>query len=146
MSLLQVRDLNVWYSLGEGGENHAVRDLSFSLDPGQRLGLVGESGCGKTTALLALMALLPPTASVSGEVLFEGENLLNEDIARGHRWRDIGLVFQGAMNAFNPVRRIEDQLIEPMLVHKSVAADAADHPPLDDAHRHALAGSTTGQE
>lgn len=125
MSLLQVRDLNVWYSLGEGGENHAVRDLSFSLDPGQRLGLVGESGCGKTTALLALMALLPPTASVSGEVLFEGENLLNEDIARGHRWRDIALVFQGAMNAFNPVRRIEDQLIEPMLVHKSVAADAA---------------------
>lgn len=75
MSLLQVRDLNVWYSLGEGGENHAVRDLSFSLNPGQRLGLVGESGCGKTTALLALMALLPPTASVSGEVLFEGENL-----------------------------------------------------------------------
>ncbi len=127
MTLLEVRDLNVWYSLDEGGENHAVRDLSFTLDRGERMGLVGESGCGKTTALLALMALLPPSASVSGQVLLDGQDLLagGEAIARQHRWRDLALVFQGAMNAFNPVRRIEDQIIEPMLTHGTRTSDSA---------------------
>ncbi len=125
--LLEVRDLEVWYALDGGGHNHAVRGISFTLDRGERLGLVGESGCGKTTALLALMGLLPPSATVSGQVLLNGTDLLAEGESgfRPYRWRDISLVFQGAMNSFNPVRRIEDQIVEPMVAHKVVDGSAA---------------------
>ena len=81
--------------------------------------MVGESGCGKTTTILALMGLLPPTASVSGRVLFDGADLLErgEETVSPHRWKDIAMVFQGAMNAFDPVRRIGDQIAEPMELH-----------------------------
>lgn len=82
-----------------------------------------------TTALLAMMALVPPTAAVSGRVVFDGTDLLvpGEVAARKARWTGISLVFQGAMNAFNPVVRIEDQIAEPMVVHglrKPAAAKA----------------------
>lgn len=119
MALLEVQDLNVWYQLPDGGKMHAVQDLSLSLDPGQSLGLVGESGCGKTTALTAIMALVPSNAQVSGRVMFDGDDLLipGEANARKHRWTGMSLVFQGAMNAFNPVVRVEDQIAEPMVVH-----------------------------
>jgi oligopeptide/dipeptide ABC transporter ATP-binding protein len=119
VSLLEVRDLHVWFDLQEGGELHAVQGVGFELDAGQRFGLVGESGCGKTTTILALMGLLPQTASVAGEVLLEGENLLarGERTVSPHRWNDVAMVFQGAMNAFNPVRRVGDQIAEPMELH-----------------------------
>jgi oligopeptide/dipeptide ABC transporter ATP-binding protein len=119
--LLEVEDLHVWFDLPNGGELHAVQGVSFSVDRGTRLGLVGESGCGKTTAILALMGLLPPTASVSGRVLLEGQDILagGEHTVAPHRWKDIAMVFQGAMNAFNPVKRIGDQLAEPMELHGS---------------------------
>jgi peptide/nickel transport system ATP-binding protein len=118
MSLLEVRDLHVWFDLPQG-ELHAVRGIGFSLEAGERFGLVGESGCGKTTTILALMGLLPPTASVAGEVLLEGENILarGETSVSPHRWSDIAMVFQGAMNAFNPVKRIADQIAEPLELH-----------------------------
>jgi oligopeptide/dipeptide ABC transporter ATP-binding protein len=117
--LLDVSDLHVWFDLGGRGEVHAVRGIDFSVDEGERFGLVGESGCGKTTAILALMGLLPPNASVAGEVLLAGENVLarGEDSAAPHRWREIAMVFQGAMNAFNPVRTIGEQIVEPMELH-----------------------------
>ena len=88
MALLEVHDLHVWYTMPGGGSMHAVRGLDLSLDPGQSLGLVGESGCGKTTALTAIMALVPPNAVVSGRVIFDGEDLLipGEAAARRHRW------------------------------------------------------------
>jgi oligopeptide/dipeptide ABC transporter ATP-binding protein len=119
MSLLTVGDLHVWFDLPHGGELHAVRGIDFSVDEGERFGLVGESGCGKTTAILALMGLLPPNASVAGEVLLDGENVLarGEESAAPRRWREIAMVFQGAMNAFNPVRTIGDQIVEPMELH-----------------------------
>ena len=119
MALLEVHDLNVWYTLPGGGRMHAVQDLDLSLEPGRRLGLVGESGCGKTTALTAIMALVPPNAVVSGRVVFDGEDILvpGEAAARRHRWIGMSLVFQGAMNAFNPVVRVEKQIAEPMVVH-----------------------------
>lgn len=119
MALLEVQDLNVWYSLPNGALMHAVQDLNLQLDPGQSIGLVGESGCGKTTALTAIMALVPPNAQVSGRVIFNGDDLLipGEATARKHRWTGMSLVFQGAMNAFNPVVRVEDQIAEPMIVH-----------------------------
>ena len=117
--ILAVEDLHVWFDLEGGGEVHAVQGVSFALEAGERFGLVGESGCGKTTAILALMGLLPPSASVAGRVVLEGTDLLarGEDTMRPHRWRDIAMVFQGAMNAFNPVTPIVDQIAEPMEIH-----------------------------
>ena len=119
MSLLEVHDLHVWFDLARGGELHAVQGVDLELDAGERFGLVGESGCGKTTTILALMGLLPPSASVSGSVLLDGENVLarGERSVAPHRWRDVAMVFQGAMNAFNPVKRVGEQIAEPMELH-----------------------------
>ena len=126
MSLLEVSDLHVWFDLPQGQQVHAVQGVSFALDPGDRFGLVGESGCGKTTTILATMGLLPPTASVSGEVRVDGQNILagGEDSARGYRWKDIAMVFQGAMNALNPVKKVGWQIAEPMAFH-GIAKGAA---------------------
>jgi peptide/nickel transport system ATP-binding protein len=120
VSLLEVRDLHVWFDLPGGNELHAVQGVSFDLDPGNRMGLVGESGCGKTTTVLALMGLLPPSATVAGDVFYDGVSLLSggEESVQPHRWKDIAMVFQGAMNALNPVRTIEAQIVEPMEFHE----------------------------
>jgi peptide/nickel transport system ATP-binding protein len=124
--LLAVEDLQLWFELEGGGSLHAVRGVSFELEAGERFGLVGESGCGKTTTILALMGLLPPNASVAGRVLLDGTDILagGEETMRPHRWRDVAMVFQGAMNAFNPVRRIGEQIAEPMELH-GIAEGAA---------------------
>jgi oligopeptide/dipeptide ABC transporter ATP-binding protein len=117
--LLEIEDLHVWFDLEGGGELHAVQGVSFSVEPGERLGLVGESGCGKTTTALAIMGLLPPSASVSGRVVLDGEDILagGEAAMRPHRWVDIAIVFQGAMNALNPVRTIGEQIVESLEIH-----------------------------
>ena len=108
MTLLAVDDLQVWFDLGADRELHAVQGVGFSLEPGERLGLVGESGCGKTTTVLGLLGLLPPSASVSGRVLLNGVDILagGEETIRPHRWVDLAIVFQGAMNALNPVNTV----------------------------------------
>jgi peptide/nickel transport system ATP-binding protein len=120
VSLLAVEDLHVWFDLSGGRELHAVQGVSFAVEEGERFGLVGESGAGKTTAILAVMGLLPPSATVAGRVLLEGRDLLarGEQTVSPHRWVDIAMVFQGAMNAFNPVRRVGDQISEPMELHE----------------------------
>ncbi len=118
--LLEVEDLQVWFDLEDGGELHAVQGVNLTLQPGERLGLVGESGCGKTTTALAIMGLLPSSASVSGRILLEGDDILagGEDAMRPHRWVDVAIVFQGAMNALNPVRTIGHQIVEAIELHK----------------------------
>jgi peptide/nickel transport system ATP-binding protein len=125
--ILSVEDLHVWFDLEGGGELHAVQGVSLSLEPGERMGLVGESGCGKTTTALAIMGLLPPSASVSGRVLIDGEDILagGEPAMRPHRWVDIAIVFQGAMNALNPVRTIGDQIVESLEIHDHGAGRVA---------------------
>jgi peptide/nickel transport system ATP-binding protein len=126
MSLLQVSDLHVWFDLPHGVQVHAVQGVSFELAEGERFGLVGESGSGKTTTVLALMGLLPPTATVAGEVRIDGRSILagGEDSVRPYRWKDIAMVFQGAMNALNPVKTIRWQIAEPMAFH-GIAEGAA---------------------
>jgi peptide/nickel transport system ATP-binding protein len=127
--LLEIQDLHVWFDLEDGGELHAVQGVSLSVDAGERLGLVGESGCGKTTTALAAMGLLPPNASASGHILFGGEDILagGEETIRPHRWVDLAIVFQGAMNALNPVRTVGSQIVEAIELHgrgKGAAARA----------------------
>ena len=126
-ALLEVEDLHVWFDLEDGGELHAVQGVSLSVDPGERLGLVGESGCGKTTTALAIMGLLPPSASASGRILLDGEDILagGEQTMRPHRWVDIAIVFQGAMNALNPVRTIGSQIVEALELHGRAKGELA---------------------
>jgi oligopeptide/dipeptide ABC transporter ATP-binding protein len=125
--ILAVEDLHVWFDLGRGNELHAVRGVTFDLRPGERLGLVGESGCGKTTTILALMGLLPPTSAIAGQALLRGEDMLakGEESVSRYRWRDVAMVFQGAMNAFNPVQKIGDQIAEPLELYGLASGSAA---------------------
>jgi oligopeptide/dipeptide ABC transporter ATP-binding protein len=125
--LLEVEDLVVEFQL-QSGVVHAVGGISFALDDGEALGIVGESGCGKTTTALSLVRLLPGNARiVRGAVRLYGIDLVgkSENALRRYRWREISIVFQGAMNALNPVRRIRDQIAEPLQERLSVGkADA----------------------
>jgi len=126
-SLLEVEDLHVWFEPPHAAPVHAVQGVSFGLNAGERFGLVGESGCGKTTTILALMGLLPPNASLAGEVRIGGTNILagGEDSVRPFRWKDIAMVFQGAMNALNPVKKVGWQIAEPMAFHGVAEGKAA---------------------
>jgi oligopeptide/dipeptide ABC transporter ATP-binding protein len=120
MPFLDVRNLTTEFITPDGVALRAVEDVGFTLERGEALGLVGESGCGKTTAMLSLMRLLPASGRiVRGQVLFDGEDLLalTPDEFRGRRWRDLAMVFQGAMNALNPVRTVGDQVREAIALH-----------------------------
>ncbi len=102
------------------GDVSAVEDVSFTLHKGEALGIVGESGCGKTSVALSLLRLLPDNGHiVSGEIRLNGKNLvpLSDKEMRRHRWRDIAMVFQGAMNAWNPVYTVGTQIREAMNAH-----------------------------
>lgn len=122
-ALLNVQNLSVSYLTDEGTALQAVDDVSFHLNPGRSLGIVGESGCGKTTVMLALLRLLPEAGRITqGQVYFNGKDLLQNSEAEmcAVRWAELSIVFQGAMNALNPVRTIESQIIEVMRRHKVV--------------------------
>jgi oligopeptide/dipeptide ABC transporter ATP-binding protein len=116
--LLEISDLTVTYRSGQD-EIPAVRGVSLTLEAGQVLGLAGESGSGKTTVGHSLLRLLPSSAKVGGEIVFRGENLREASWGRirAVRWAGASVVFQGAMNALNPVRTIEHQIIEPIVLH-----------------------------
>ncbi len=129
MALLEIRDLVVEFRLGDGRVGRAVDGIDFDLDAGEALGLVGESGCGKTTTALALARLLPGNGRIArGTIRFDGQDLtaLDDAAFRHRRWSDISIIFQGAMNALNPVRRVGDQVAEPILIHEpATTPDAA---------------------
>ena len=114
--LLVVEDLSVRFRMPNGNVK-AVDGVSFGLDDGEALGIAGESGCGKTTTALSLVHLLPANGFIKGgKVELFGIDLVPKtetQIAR-YRWREISIVFQGAMNALNPVQRIGDQIAEPI--------------------------------
>jgi len=137
MALLEVKDLKVHFKIQDGWVK-AVDGVSFSIDKGETLGLVGESGCGKTTAAYAITQLLPSNGYVKGgSIHFKGKDLLknskyrdgrleefNEEI-RKIRWKEISMIFQGAMNAFNPVFRVGDQIVEAIQLHEKVDDEKA---------------------
>ena len=119
MSVLSVRDLAVTYA-SQAGAIPAVRDVSLDIDQGEVLGLAGESGCGKSTVVNAILRLLPPGATTSGQVLLNDEDVLTMKPGRlrAVRWTGASVVFQGAMHALNPVQRIGDQLAEAAVIHR----------------------------
>ncbi|WOS66909.1 MULTISPECIES: ABC transporter ATP-binding protein [Sinorhizobium] len=124
--LLTVDGLTVDYGL-KGVSLRALNDVSFELRPGEAVALVGESGSGKTTTAMAIAGLLTPNARVTGgEVRYRGTPLpIDDDAAmRPRRWSDISVVFQGAMNALNPVHRIINQVAEPCML-KGMSRDKA---------------------
>ena len=117
--LLEVSDLTLTYQVKQG-EVRAIHDVSFRLDRGQSLGLVGESGCGKSSIAACLMRLLPDNARVvSGQVLLGGRDLLqlSDEEIRSFRWKRVAMVFQAAMNVLNPVYRVGSQIEEAMEAH-----------------------------
>jgi peptide/nickel transport system ATP-binding protein len=114
------------------GECSAVNNVSFSLKRGGSMGLVGESGCGKTSIAFSLLKLLPENAEIkSGKIYVSGTDIvpLNENEMRKIRWRRVSMVFQAAMNALDPVYKVGDQIIEAMEVHGQVDTiqDAREH-------------------
>ncbi|MEM0150787.1 MAG: ABC transporter ATP-binding protein [Thermoplasmata archaeon] len=137
MVLLSIQDLTVHYKVSSGWVK-AVENASIELDAGQTLGLVGESGSGKTTLAYSIMQLLPKNAYIKGgKIIFQGKDLLqiskksdgsldvfNEEI-RKIRWKEISMIFQAALNAFNPVYKVGDQIIEAIMAHKEIKYEEA---------------------
>ncbi|HRP28052.1 MAG TPA: ATP-binding cassette domain-containing protein, partial [Burkholderiaceae bacterium] len=126
MPLLEVTDLRVRLMTSRGPAD-AVRGVSFSLDRGETLGLIGESGCGKSLTALALLGLLPESAVVAGSIRVNGTELVGRGDAelcklRGNR---IGIVFQEPMTALNPLHTIGRQVAEPLRLHQGLSAAAA---------------------
>ena len=117
--LLTVEDLTMHY-MTRAGPVRAVDGVSFSVDRGQSLGLVGESGCGKSSIATSLLKLLPDNALLkSGKVVLDGVDLvpLSESEMREYRWDRISMVFQAAMNSLDPVYRVGDQIVEALEAH-----------------------------
>lgn len=126
MPLIEVSGLHVALRTFRGTAA-AVRGMSFSLERGDTLGLVGESGCGKSMTALALMGLAPENAEVSGSIRLDGEELigLRDRAWRGIRGRRMAMIFQEPMTALNPVHRVGAQIMEPMRLHLGLSARAA---------------------
>jgi len=122
MSVLSIRDLHITYRT-QGGDVPAVRGVDLDIDRGEVLGLAGESGCGKSTIAAAILRLLPPKTGVEGEIILDGEDVLEmtPKRLRAVRWTGASIVFQGAMHALNPVRRVGNQIAEAITTHQQAS-------------------------
>jgi peptide/nickel transport system ATP-binding protein len=121
MPLLEVQNLTTRYQISRGFVK-AVEDVSFSLEKGEAMGLAGESGCGKTTVALSLLRILPSNGRiVHGKIMLKDVDLVkmsNRELRDKICWRHISLIFQGAMNAMNPMYKVEDQIVEAIRFHE----------------------------
>ncbi len=127
MALLEVENLKIYYFTGAGAVK-AVDDISFSVDKDETLGLIGESGCGKTTAVFAIMRFAaPPGRIVGGKIIFEDRDILtmSEQEVRILRGQGVAMVFQAAQNALNPVMNVGSQITEVILEHEKVTKEEA---------------------
>ena len=120
MNILEASDLRVYYHTAKGVVK-AVDGVDFIVEEGTSVGLAGESGCGKTTLGLSFLKLLPENGAIeSGSLMFEGEDIYSLDdktFRENIRWSQISIIFQGAMNALNPVFKVEDQIAEAIKLH-----------------------------
>jgi peptide/nickel transport system ATP-binding protein len=126
--MLTVEGLRVYYKTNRGLLK-AVDDVSFSVEKGEIVGLVGESACGKTTVAMSIMRLLPKGARVyDGRILFMGQDVLKagEQQLRNIRWKQISIIFQGALNSLNPVLTVREQIAEGILAHEAVDKKTVD--------------------
>ena len=132
--LLEIKDLDVQFHTSDG-DVHAVNGVSFTIDPGETLGLVGETGAGKTTTALSILNLIqsPPGKIEGGEILFNGENILamDDDALHAIRGSAISMIFQDPMTALNPIFRVEDQIAEVIKIHEKVTKTEA----IEKAHK-----------
>lgn len=123
-TILEVKNLSVEYTSGKEVVR-AVNDISFCIEEGELLGLVGETGAGKTTTALSIMQLIPspPGKIVSGEILYKGENLMkkSEREKRKIRGREISMIFQDPMTALNPMHTVGEQIAEVVRLHQKVS-------------------------
>ena len=121
--LLEITDLSVRFSTDDG-EVEALDKVSFGINPGQTVGVVGESGCGKSVTAYSIMRLLPQPMSMitNGSIIFQGKNLLDlgTEEMQGIRGNEIGMIFQEPMNALNPVQKIGNQLTEVFHLHQEM--------------------------
>jgi peptide/nickel transport system ATP-binding protein len=130
MPLLEVRNLRTYFTVKRGSVK-AVDGVSFDIQKGEAMGLAGESGSGKTTVSLSILRILPLNGKIlSGNILFKGTDLLKlteDEMRRNIRWKGISIVFQGAMNALNPVYKVGEQIVESIRLHEeSVTKEEAD--------------------
>ncbi len=117
---LQVENLRVYYWTGRGPIK-AVDDISFTINRNERFGFIGESGCGKTTTIMAILRLIKGPGNIeSGRILLNGQDImtLSKEEMRQTRWRKISLIPQGAMNSLNPVLRVRDQIADTIITHE----------------------------
>lgn len=128
MALLEVKDLKMYYRTLRG-HVRAVDSVSFEIERGKALGIAGESGCGKSSMASAVLRLLPSNGAYhSGSVLMDGQDLLKmpeEQFRKEIRWKRISMIFQGAMNALNPVHRVGEQIVEAIMSHEDVERSEA---------------------
>ena len=124
MALLEMRDVRVTYH-SDDGPVPAVRGVSLALDASESLGVAGESGCGKSTLASTVLRLFPKDATVTGQVLLDGADVLtmNPGQVRAVRWGKASVVFQGALHSLNPIQKIRKQLVEPILLHDKDATE-----------------------
>ena len=125
-SVLQIRDLRVTFNT-QMGELRAVRGVDVDVAPGKILGVVGESGSGKSVSFLAAMGLLPKSASISGSVMLDGQELISakKKFVRSVRGRLLSMVFQDPLSALNPVHRVGDQIVEMIQSHQNMSTHDA---------------------
>lgn len=121
MPVIELQNLKTYYSTLRGYVK-AVDGISLPVEKGEALGLAGESGCGKTTVALSIMRILPHGGRiVDGKILFKGKDIVKlseSEMRKKIRWKGISIIFQGAMNALNPVYSIENQIVEAIRAHE----------------------------
>jgi peptide/nickel transport system ATP-binding protein len=152
-NVLELNDLRITYQT-QGGGVPAVRGVNLTVGKGEVIGLAGESGCGKSTIAGAVLRLLPPTTTIDGEIILEGEDILalSPGKLRAVRWTGASIIFQGAQHSLNPVQRVGDQIAEAIVVHGQAAEREANvrvgalfeqvglPPRRKDAYPHELSG------